>query len=156
MAGGGAFGFEQPWSGNLSLRLDLRGEAVQRRQRMGAEPETIIDESYEPMDSFINDKANAERITVKHVKHGLHTLLDMLSLGRFDAALYDENVVANQVAAHHFDMSRVKNAGCLGDTPLFTAFNPKLSWAKDIVKSWMRISKNLRKKPSIKNILRRM
>jgi hypothetical protein len=46
VAGGGAFGFEQPWSGNLSLRLDLRGEAVRRRQRMGAEPETIIDESY--------------------------------------------------------------------------------------------------------------
>ena len=46
VAGGCAFGFEQPVMPNLSTRLDLRGEAVTRRQKMGLEPKTMTEESY--------------------------------------------------------------------------------------------------------------
>lgn len=46
IAGGGAFGFENPLAPNLSVRLDLRAETVTRRQKMALAPETITDESY--------------------------------------------------------------------------------------------------------------
>lgn len=106
----------------------------------------VADYSYgEPVDSFIKDKANAEKITIKHSASGLVDLLGMVAAGRFDATLDDRNVVANVAAANHIDMTEMKNAGCLGVTPFFSAFNPKLPWGKDVIK----FLNNELKKPDI-------
>jgi hypothetical protein len=46
VAAGGAFGFEQPMSPNLSVRLDLRAENISRRVRAAVFPETYIEDQY--------------------------------------------------------------------------------------------------------------
>ena len=55
----GGFGFEQQVLPNLGLRLDLKGEAVMRRQLDSAAPETVTDEKY----LFARPMADATYIT---------------------------------------------------------------------------------------------
>lgn len=92
----------------------------------------IADYSYgEPVDSYI--KTKPDHLVVKHASDGLASLLEMLKAGRIDTTLDDENVVANVAAEHHLAMTQFRNAGCLGSTPFYTAFSPKLPWVKEMI-----------------------
>lgn len=82
-----------------------------------------------PIDEFIHDEANKTRLHTLTGGNAQQRLVKMLEYKRVAVIIEDELVIQSYTQK----TTNIRFAGTLNDSPFYVAFNPNLSWSKDIV-----------------------
>lgn len=88
----------------------------------------------EPIDSYIAETENTERVIKLTGSAGVSRLISLLNKKRIDLFVEDKNVLVwNIKNQSRFKRNQLKEAGCLPKTPFFIAVNPKVTWSDSFI-----------------------